>query len=418
MVATSLPFWMQHPSRTMLPFLAHPPAARADGSAPRAPRPRPAMWQSALVVELCEARAIETHGEAWADLARRAAEPNVFLEPGFAMPAVLHFPPSRRPTFLLCWDGSESEAPMLVGLLALQAEAAPWVSVAVAWQDPQWVCSAPLLDRTKGAQALDAMLGWLAGNRRFRGGLLVQGVAVGGPLMRLLTDDGRRQVAVLDTRSRATLDPHANGEGPDAKRRKELRRQKRRLGATVEVVSAHGGEEVRVATERFLDLEARGWKGARRTALLNDARLATFTRTMTRLMAARGLCRIDTLLVDGAPAAMGIVLRSGDRGFFWKTAFDETRRRHSPGKQLALAISDLQRADPSLALTDSCAVPDHPMIDGMWAGRMDVADILVACPGSNDAPFERAAKALRLGRAARSMAKRLVGRLRASRRLR
>ncbi len=147
---------------------------------------------------------------------------------------------------------------------------------------------------------------------------------------------------------------------------------------------------MRVATERFLDLEARGWKGAKGTALLQDSGLAAFARTMTRLMARQGKCRVDSLELDGRAVAMAIVLRSGDRAYFWKTAYDETLASRSPGKQLALALTERLAADPTVALTDSCAVQDHPMIDRLWPDRMVVGDVLIASPETDLDAFERA----------------------------
>lgn len=405
MVATSLPFWMQHTHRTMVPFQADY-AVREGTAVRRSPRtlaPRP----GAVIVELCEGLGIEEHVTAWTALSARAIEPNVFLEPGFALPAVMHFPHAQRPRFLLCWDGAAAGAPVLIGLLALQRSRPALTPVAEAWRHPQWVVSAPLLDAERGAAALDAMLGWLAGHRGTRAGLLVRGVQRGGPLMGLLEDGGRRRLACVETRTRAVLDGSPASAGPGPKRLKELRRQGRRLGTAV-LRSATSVEAVRAATERFLELEARGWKGTRGTALLADPHLSTFTRTMLRLMAASGLCRIDALEVDGAPVAMGVVLQSQDRAYYWKTAYDEAHARHSPGKLLALAMMKRQRADPATTLTDSCAMPDHPMIDGIWTGRMDVADLLVGCPGENGASFARSAAQLRVHAAARQHAKRAL----------
>jgi hypothetical protein len=51
---------------------------------------------------------------------------------------------------------------------------------------------------------------------------------------------------------------------------------------------------------------------------------------MTRRLSREGKCRIDALTVDGRPVAMGIVLRSRDRAFFWKIAYDEDLRRNRP----------------------------------------------------------------------------------------
>lgn len=43
----------------------------------------------------------EVHALAWRDLATRAAQPNVFLEPAFALTAIRQEPALRRPSFLL-----------------------------------------------------------------------------------------------------------------------------------------------------------------------------------------------------------------------------------------------------------------------------------------------------------------------------
>ena len=238
MLATSLPLWMQRSHRTMTSFQPEP--ALCDGTALRRSPRLPAPAVAVMTVELCEAAGIEAHGPAWAALASRAVEPNVFLEPGFALPAVMHFPPAQRPRFLLCWDGAGGAPQTLIGLLAVQPSRPLLTPVAEAWRHPQWIVSAPLLDAKRGAAALDAMLGWFAADPKLRGGLLVRGVQVGGPLMQMLEDGGRRMVAVLETRTRAVLDGSAASAGPGAKRLKELRRQGRRLGAVIQdYLTAH-----------------------------------------------------------------------------------------------------------------------------------------------------------------------------------
>jgi hypothetical protein len=88
------------------------------------------------------------------------------------------------------------------------------------------------------------------------------------------------------------------------------------------------------------------------------------------------------LLRDGMPVAMGIVLASGAAAAFWKTAYDENFAALSPGLQLTLDLSRRQLAEPGVTMTDSCAVPEHPMIDRVWPGRLAVADMLLAAaPG-------------------------------------
>ena len=44
------------------------------------------------------------------------------------------------------------------------------------------------------------------------------------------------------------------------------------------------------------------------------------------------------LTIDDRPIAAAITLFSGDRAWFWKTAYDEEHARCSPGVQLALDV--------------------------------------------------------------------------------
>ncbi len=131
------------------------------------------------------------------------------------------------------------------------------------------------------------------------------------------------------------------------------------------------------ALEAFLTLEAEGWKGRRGTALGQSAALGRFTRSMALMLAREDRIRIDAIKLDGLPIAMGLVLRSGSNAYFWKTAFDERFARFSPGAHLADAIGRHQAEDAELALTDSCAIPGHAMIDRLWPERMTVADVFV-----------------------------------------
>ncbi len=412
MVATSLPFWLHHPSRTMSNFSAETAwGAGASARPTEVGRPRP--LGDDLVVERVDVEVMAAHEAAWRDLVGRALEPNVFLEPGFALPAARLFAPARRPSFVLIWASGNAGTTDLIGLCPVQRThggfSAPFVTV---WTHDQATTSIPLLDRERGAEALEALLAWAVGAQVGSCGLLLGSVAAEGPLARLLADRARCRCATVEQRTRAVL-PHAEVSGEPApqglasKRAKEMRRQHRRLSedGRLEFRSARSVEDVRAAAEHFLDLEARGWKGVRGTALLLDPALAAFTRTMTRLLARDGKCRIDSLVLDDRPVAMGIVLQSGNRAYFWKTAYDEAQGTRSPGKQLAVMLTAAQLDDRRIELTDSCAAPDHPMIDRIWPARMAVADILVAPSGKAPPLFARAVRDLVLRRRCRQAAK-------------
>jgi hypothetical protein len=94
-------------------------------------------------------------------------------------------------------------------------------------------------------------------------------------------------------------------------------------------------------------------------------------------MALEGKCHIDSFELDGSPIAMSIMLESGARSHCWKISYDEQFASLSPGVQLTLEMSQAQLAMPAIELTDSCAAPDHPMINHLWRERIAMADVLL-----------------------------------------
>lgn len=259
--------------------------------------------------------------------------------------------------------------------------------------------SPPLLvDGERAIASLEAMAGWLARERPAIVALGLPNVEVNGKLaqaLRAISTKRALRLMASNPRQRAALDcgPGANFAALlDAKQRKEWGRLRRRLKDRGNLDFTWSHEPT--AIEDFLTLEAAGWKGARGTALMADANRATFAREMLRDFAAKGQLQIARLCLDGRPIAAGAVRRSGSRAFYWKTAFDETFGEFSPGVQLTLAMSRNLEADGGLSPADSCADPNHPMINRLWTARIDLADFVVATKsGSNIAfPFALSAR--------------------------
>ena len=379
-----------------------------------------------LHVERVSSRAMVGYQAAWADLAARTLEPNIFLGPAFALPLIQHVERSCPPDFLLVWSESHPAAfGRLIGLLPLsRPRDLPGARLVRCFAHKQTVGGAPLLDREFAAAAFAAMITWLWDREPKASALLVRGIALDGAFHAMATRgpfeyriSHRHERAILRHDAKACLSPAPEARAAltptatflSAKRRKELRRQRRRLSELGDrrYTSARTPSEVASATERFLELEHRGWKGARGTALLASPSLATFARTMTRLMAFEGKCRIDAIEINGRAVAMGIILTTDGRSHFWKTAFDETYAIRSPGVQFALELTEAQLADADVALTDSCAVPDHPMIDRLWPERMGVADLLINLRPADPQAFRRAVAVETLSVALRDALRRL-----------
>ena len=112
---------------------------------------------------------------------------------------------------------------------------------------------------------------------------------------------------------------------------------------------------------------------------------------MHLLLAAEGRCRIDSLELDGQPIAMGVTIISGRTAALWKIAYDETQAAASPGVQFVLEYTRRQVEDDAIDVTDSCAIPDHPMIDRIWPERLAIADLFIATQASDAAAFKAGA---------------------------
>ena len=134
---------------------------------------------------------------------------------------------------------------------------------------------------------------------------------------------------------------------------------------------------------------------------------AAFVRRATAALAETGQCEIVTLRAGDTPVAAAIVLRHQDRAFYFKLGVDERFAKLSPGVQLTLDLTRHLCADPAIALADSTASPDHPMINPIWRGRLAIGDVLIPLRRSDPVvPLIRAALALR--GAIREPARRLV----------
>ena len=321
--------------------------------------------------------------DVWRALSRRALEPNVFAEPAFVVNALRHLAPGAQCRPVLVWRGAADDR--LIGALVLETPLAlPGLRVARIWRSEQAGLAALLLDQDEAAEALAALLDWLARARPAVAGLLAPALAEAGPTKGALAALARRQnLRRLDLgrAERALLLAPAAPDGGfedrlPKKRSKEWARLLRRLGERG-AVAFHVAADAE-AIEAFLSIEARGWKGARRTALGSDPGRAAFTRAMLAAMARDGALAVHVLAVGGAAIAAAVVLRSGERAFYWKTAYDEAYAEYSPGVQVTLALSRAQMRDPSLAATDSCAIAGHPMIDRLWPARLALVDQAIA----------------------------------------
>lgn len=361
---------------------------------------------------------LEAHKLDWRDLARRAIEPNPFMDPDFALTAILHLPESQRPIMAVVWQavGDESRARM-IGVWGFErGRFGAFGGMARTWKHKHGALGTPLIDRLAAARSVDAILAWLRERRFGQSALILRDLAQGGAVAGLIADRCAAQGLAstgLNEHERAALQPN-NGDRVQQIRARHSRKHTReidRLGrrlsecGEVDYGSARDPADVRYASEWFLALEQAGWKGRRGTAFLSDAGDAAFLRVAVRQLARAGKCRLDWIAVDGRPIAMAIVLCSADRAYYWKTAYDERFARFSPGVHLTRALAERQLADAAVQITDSCAMADHPMIDRLWPDRLAMFDLLIGVDPARTRAFPGAVRRERFARAARAAVK-------------
>jgi CelD/BcsL family acetyltransferase involved in cellulose biosynthesis len=377
------------------------------------------MMQNSFSTEALSAAEMENCFAEWADLARRALEPNAFFEPGFALAAVKLFPARSQPRFVAVWaEGGSLEPRRLMALYPIAPPGRMFGDRFVRlWLHKQAALATPLVDRRNAAPALAALFGWLERHMPKAPGIVFQKIARSGPTFEALLAAAQscgRQTEILDQYARAAF---FHGEDADEaferassrKALKELHRRRRRLEGLgrVEHLRLAKPEDVRQAVEDFLALEASGWKRGR-GALLSQPLLAAFFRAATCALAGEGKCQIHSLTLDGRPLAMGVVIESGGRAFFWKIAFDEDYRSQAPGVELVHELTKAQTARADLDMTDSCAIANHPMIDRVWPGRIGVCDLAIELQAGRAPAFSRACRAEAARRRIRALVKEAI----------
>ncbi|MHA1189071.1 MAG: GNAT family N-acetyltransferase [Alphaproteobacteria bacterium] len=202
-----------------------------------------------------------------------------------------------------------------------------------------------------------------------------------------------------------------------AKRRKEMRRQLRRLDdvGPVRFGSADHPDDITAAMAEFLALEAAGWKGRAGTAMVTNPVVGPFARSAVANLAQDGRVRIDTLHAGDRLAASLISFRCRGLAVPWKIAFAEDLAACSPGAQLMLSATRAWLADPDIRRVDPVCGADHPMLQLLWRDTDRYATVVLG-PGGKGATHRMLGATDRLIERTRRKARRLRDTARARRR--
>lgn len=386
------------------------PLVRPGMDAAKAPvRADAAAWFDELEIEyLDEIADLRRYETEWRELAERALEANVIMAPDMSLAAVTHLKEAQGSAALI-WRGLGPDR-HLIGLFPVQESRNHWglpVRAHDLWHHFYTFLGTPLIDTESSALVAQAFAEWLASSAHASGYLRFHLLSKGPVLGALTTafDAHEFRQYEFDGHVRAVLETNQAADdylksSLGNKRIKEYRRLRNRLGDMGEVAFAVHQDPARLASAlaRFMQLEQKGWKGKRNTAMACRADWTCFLRETVERLGAAGNCEIAELTLDGRPVASTIIVSSGDTAWMWKIAYDETLAKFSPGVLLVLDVTRHLLADGRFARIDSCALPDHPMINHIWRERLGVTDLLVATGrGAVPAPVAAALESVKRG---------------------
>ena len=366
------------------------------------------------VEELSLVEAVDLRA-AWNDLLVRAVEPDVLSGPDFLIPALEAFAPTAR---LLVAHRGEGANRRLVAVMALWT---PRIGFGLSRRLPTVFSNefaplgTPLIDADRSDEILAALVAAIA---RRDGAVVFRHLPLDGAFaacLRRVAEVAGHRVMEVESHSRARLAGGTDGasflrDHFRPKRRREWRRQWRRLTETGPVeISVARGAEARAALADFLVLEASGWKGRRRTALVQKSVVTRFAERAVEGLAQSGHVVIDRIDRGGQPLAMLVSFGAEGHWVSWKTAYDEAFAAFSPGAQVLLHATTRFLDEGDLVEIDSLAIEDHPLMNHVWHDRRRIGTVVVGFPAPRRLPLtiRLAAAEIRLYMAVRRFASRL-----------
>ncbi|SFB23732.1 Acetyltransferase (GNAT) domain-containing protein [Rhizobium sp. NFR07] len=350
-------------------------------------------------------------------LSHRAMEPNIFFSARLLAPAMPRVE-DKQVRFALIRDdnGNRSRLRLLMPFTVEKPGFSVGAPIIRAWANPFGPLGTPLVDAEDAAETIDNLLEVLVSPRARMPSILVfPDIRVNGrfaQLAKAVAISHDLPIALSGTAQRPMLESLVDGEAylkhaVSAHHYREMRRQWRhleRLGP-VNYNIARQPEEIRLRMEEFLALEAKGWKGKKRTALISDRYRAAFAREAITNLAEIDAVRIHTIDLNGRAIASIVVFLMAGEAYTWKTAYDESLAQHSPGKLLIMKLTEWHLDDANIVRTDSCAVPDHPIMSRLWEEREEMGNLVIGLNRNADRDVRQVAAQLHLYRNTRNMAR-------------
>lgn len=329
---------------------------------------------------------------AWERLVGDTAEPNPYAESWYVLPGLQEFDAARKARHYALWIGDDMLAGIITLAPSLRYGRFPLQHM-VNWVHANCFLGTPLIRKGWEERFWQAVLDALDADETAHTLFYLSGLVDGGDVHRGLVaacQKSGRNCDIVFSVSRAVIETDLSQDdywdaAVRGKKRKELRRQAARLAELghLHFTRLAPSDDVAPWIESFLMMERLGWKGEAGSALGSSEDTHHFFEAVMVAAHARNMLDGLALWLDDKPIAMLFHFISGDGGFSFKTAYDPDYARYSPGVLIQREnLNLLERRN--LHWIDSCAAPDHPMINSLWQERRDIIRVAISIGGWKD----------------------------------
>lgn len=329
----------------------------------------------------------------WSALGAAAREPNPYFSPWFLEPAMRHLDPYERVKLALLRDIETGALIAVLPLTFQKGYAKLPLKHACVWIHQHCFNGAPLIRAGFAVDAYARLFDWI--DTRPEGAVFLRFSSLPFDYETHMAMDAAcalrgREFRIQDYHERAILTADNSFDAVmraamSGKKRKELRRQERRFAelGDAEIIAVPpgrlvGDHAIDDLCDEFLALENAGWKSTDPGGfpLAQSIAGTRFFREAMKAGAEAGAVDCLTLTLDGAAKAMLFTLRTGAHIAAFKTTYDEDFAAYSPGVRLLIGATRWMLHGDGQRL-DSCARQGHPVVDGLWAGRLPIVQINV-----------------------------------------
>ncbi len=320
--------------------------------------------------------------EAWTDLVEHAHSANPFYAPGFVLADVDTFGWDDEMRCAAVWH-TQNGRDRLDALAFLTRDDLRWgwpIRTWRSWSGKYILKFEPLYRAETAGDAARVLFAGLSENGRERAVLLNREETWTGPLNEgPPAETGAahwvRSGERAGLRARSDVEAYMKYE-VSKKVRTNAERSLRRLADLGDVTfkTVNTAPDVKAAVSDLMRLELAGWKGKQGTALASCAQDKAFGLAALKA----GHCPeviCDVLSLNGAAIAVSVNVVSAGWFFGFKSAFDETLKKHSPGTALHYLGARAILENRAIVGADSTCVQGHPL-ESVWCDRISFATTL------------------------------------------